>query len=313
VGLAGSRWYFFQRLRRLGARWRAGRMSADEPWSLPDPPANGASFQPHQQQEALIEGCRLLGVEPSGATVRYGRQKKSVGTEVRTREGMLNWVKVVCLGSWSAIWLRDGERSAPDVPGVSRPSVVSAVDWRSRDLPWCALQFTLASSPAAAETPALGGPIKTVDDAWLARLKQAIDRVGEVPLQRWRTHPGGIARVIAQRFGSSAPFEVDEWRTAHGDLTWRNVTTPELALLDWEFWGAAPRGYDAATLLTHSVADPATAQKIADLFAEDLNTASGVVAQLYLIAFFLNQIEAGLGDPRHHRPLEALAKQLLKR
>jgi hypothetical protein len=310
---AGARWYFSQRLRRFTVLRRAGRMSPGEPWSLPDRPAEIAGFQPHQQREALMEACRLLDVEQSGTTVRFGRQRKSVGTEVRTRDGSLNWVKVVCPHHQSAIWMRDGELSAPHVPGVSRPSLVRSLDWRSGDAPWCALQFTLAPSPTAAETSALGEPIRTVDDAWLERLKQAIDRVGATPLGRWHSHPGTIARIISRRFGDGAPFEVDEWRTAHGDITWSNLTTPVLSLLDWESWGSAPRGYDAATLLTHSVADPVTARKIAERFADDLNSRSGLVAQLYLVAFLIDQIEAGFGDPRHYRPLEALARQVLTR
>lgn len=209
--------------------------------------------------------------------------------------------------------MRNGELSAPEIPNVSRPSIIRTTDWSTDGIPWCALQFTLAPSPAAAKTAALTQPIASVDDPWLARLKQVLDRVGGMPLTRWHAHPGTIARVIARRFGARAPIDIDEWRVAHGDINWGNVTTPSLSLLDWEYWGAAPRGFDAATLLVHSIIDPAMTRKITALFADDLETPTGRVAQLYLLARHLDQIEAGFGDPRHHGPLEAEARRLLKR
>jgi len=310
---AGARWTLSQRLRRFGVRWRASRMAAGEPWSLPDPRAEIAGFRPDQQHEALSAACRLLDVEECGEPRRYGRQRKSVGTTVRARDGSANWLKVVCLHSRAAIWMRDGELSAPEIPNVSRPSIIRTIDWNADGISWCALQFTLAPSLPAAETAALTRPIATVDDNWLAGLKRALDRVGEMPLTRWHAHPGTIARVVARRFGRRAPIDIDEWRNAHGDINWGNVTMPSLALLDWEYWGAAPRGFDAATLLVHSIIDSAMTRRITALFADDLETPTGRVAQLYLMARHLDQIEAGFGDPRHHGPLEAEARRLLKR
>jgi hypothetical protein len=82
-------------------------------------------------------------------------------------------------------------------------------------------------------------------------------------------------------------------------------------LLDWEFWGAAPRGFDAATLLAHSFLDPALFRRIEAAFADDLNTRSGIAARLYQFASLLNKIEADLRDPREHRIAEAEARRLL--
>jgi hypothetical protein len=288
-------------------------MSADEPWSPPDLPPAVAGFQFDQQQAALLNAFRLFDAEQVDETLRFGRRKKSIGAFARGQDDVQSWIKVVCLDGRAATWMRDGELSAPDIAGVPRPRVVRSIEWRTDGIAWCAIQFAAAPSPAAAETSALSKPLRIVDDGWLRQLKQAIDRVGQAPLTRWCSHPGTVARAIACRFGRDAPVDIDEWRTAHGDLNWGNVTAPALTLLDWEHWGAAPRGYDAATLLTHSVADPVTTEKIADLFADDLNSRSGVVAQLYAVAFLLDQIEAGFGDPRRYRALEALGKRLMAR
>jgi hypothetical protein len=122
---------------------------------------------------------------------------------------------------------------------------------------WYALQFSLAPSRAVSERSWLSEPLGSVDDRWLVELKQAVDRISAAPLTRWHLHPGTAARVITQRFGRTAPYQIDEWRTAHGGLNWNNLTAPRLSILDWELWGAAPRGFDAATLLAHTFNDPA--------------------------------------------------------
>ncbi len=45
---------------------------------------------------------------------------------------------------------------------------------------------------------------------------------------------------------------ISDWYTA--------VTAPGLALLDWESFGTAPAGYDAATLYCLALKAPATAK-----------------------------------------------------
>ena len=307
--LAGAHRRLSQRLRRFRVRWQASRMTADAHWTMPAL-SETAGFQPQQQHEALATACRLFDVEPCGE-VRDGYWRKSVGVPVRCRDSSVNWVKIIDTPDRSMAWRRDGEISAPIIPDVPRPSIVNSARWDADGIAWCAFQFTIVPSPPAAETPALTRPIRNIDDAWLAQLKQVLDRVGKAPLTRWLLHPGTIARRIAMRFGARAPYEVEEWRNAHGDLNWSNVTTPKLALLDWEYWGAAPRGFDAATLLVHSIIDSAMTRRITTLFADDLETPTGRVAQLYLMARHLDQIEAGFGDPRHHGPLEAEARRLL--
>ncbi len=72
---------------------------------------------------------------------------------------------------------------------------------------------------------------------------------------------------------------VNEWTTAQADLHWNNVTIDGY-LLDWEDWGAAPRGLDAATLWQASLPHPELAARVQHEFATDLQTRSGRLAQL---------------------------------
>jgi hypothetical protein len=77
---------------------------------------------------------------------------------------------------------------------------------------------------------------------------------------------------------------IAEWTTAHADLTFANLTAPECWLLDWEDWGTAPRGLDAATLLVGSLAVPTLAGRIRREFADDLGSRSGQLVTLALCA-----------------------------
>ncbi|MFD5856771.1 hypothetical protein [Streptomyces chartreusis] len=63
-------------------------------------------------------------------------------------------------------------------------------------------------------------------------------------------------RLAIRRFvGIPAP-NAPCWSTAHGYLHWVNLTS-FLKILDWEGWGQAPCGFDAAMLYACSLLRPA--------------------------------------------------------
>jgi hypothetical protein len=74
---------------------------------------------------------------------------------------------------------------------------------------------------------------------------------------------------------------IEEWTTAHGDLAWSNLTSPDCWFLDREDWGTAPRGYDAAVLRTESLAVPDLADRVYQEREADLATRSGQLSQLF--------------------------------
>lgn len=309
---AGARWRLSRRLRRFRTRWRAFQMPADAAWNWPGSTDTISGFSPRQQQDAIDEACRILFAVQAG-DVHCSILRKSIGVAVRGGDGSTSWLKIVGSRTTNNEWTLNGERQAQAIAGVPKPAILREIEWNADGANWHAFQFAVAPSPAVLTTPWCAGPLPSIDDGWLTQLKQAIDRLSAVPLSRWLIHPGHVARVVSGRFGRKAPYFADEWRTAHGDLNWSNLTAPNLALLDWEHWGAAPRGFDAANLLTHSLNAPDLFRKIERLFADDLETPSGIVARLYFFARRLDKIEAGMRDPRGHRPLEAEAKRLLRR
>ncbi|MGX1755384.1 hypothetical protein ACWIG5_00435 [Streptomyces lydicus] len=80
-------------------------------------------------------------------------------------------------------------------------------------------------------------------------------------------------------FTGVTPGEI-AWATAHGDLHWANLTGPQLTLLDWEGWGAAPLGYDAAHLYLHSLPVPDVTERVRKEFAHVLDTPDGRIGEL---------------------------------
>ena len=308
---AGLRRQLQRRGRRWRTRWRAFRMPAGAVWPAPPPSPTVAGLTPGQQQRAVAEACRLAHAEPDGE-VHCSVMQKSLGIRVRAADGAANWLKIAPKGGAREQWARAGERAAQALDGVPQPAILRELEWPADGAELHAFVYTLAPSPAAQRTPWISAPMPPVGDEWLTGLRRALDRTAAAPLSRWNVHPGPVARVVAQRFGRKAPYDVDEWRMAHGDLNWSNVTAPKLALLDWEFFGAAPRGYDAATLLLFTLSDPELYRRIEAALAEDLNSRSGLVSRLYVLARRLDKIEGGFRDPREHRPIEREAMRLLR-
>lgn len=74
--------------------------------------------------------------------------------------------------------------------------------------------------------------------------------------------------------------------------------------------GPSPAGTDAATLLCYSLLVPEVAETVRELFADSLDTATGRVAQLYVVARLLRRIDGG-DYPELAAPIVAHARTLL--
>lgn len=78
--------------------------------------------------------------------------------------------------------------------------------------------------------------------------EKSLAALAEHQTERVGVRQDHLTRRINQVFPDEVDTTVEEWVTAHTDLHWGNLTAPDCYLLDWEDWGAAPRGYDAAVL-----------------------------------------------------------------
>ncbi|MFF3717074.1 aldo/keto reductase [Streptomyces prasinus] len=93
--------------------------------------------------------------------------------------------------------------------------------------------------------------------------------------------------------GGPVPTAPPAWSTAHGDLHWANLAGPELGILDWEGWGAAPVGYDAALLHAYSTGAPETAERVRRELSALLDSEGGRFAELVVITELLQSAERG--------------------
>jgi hypothetical protein len=215
-------------------------------------------------------------------------KRRSVGA----RTDRDTWVRMEARPCSQLTGQGSGVADAACLPAVvARPEWYQGLSWKAREqgVLWRADETELVTVP-----PIKPGGVLSADpelpQAWWATLggslgalaMQATTRVATphtVPISQER-----MTSTIERVFPGRAETTVTEWATAHADLAWANLTAPECWLLDWEDWGVAPRGWDAATLWGNSLAVPALADRIQREYQADLGSRSGLVSQLFFCA-----------------------------
>ena len=233
------------------------------------------------QGEVIARAERALGValQPERAV----RKRRSLGlpTERDT------WARVSVCPAESAAE-RAGLDATATLPQRTRhPHWHQGASWRADELLWRVDETELIDDPVICS-----GGILTHDpalpDAWWPQLADALQALASVPTARIatpHTRPITQQRIDATIHAVFPDVDttVDECSVAHADLSWPNLTRTG-RILDWEDFGRAPRGWDAATLWTNSLALPTLAERVADLFAADLSCRTGMVCRLYACA-----------------------------
>ncbi len=140
-------------------------------------------------------------------------------------------------------------------------------------------------------------------DAWWSGLNASMDALAAETTPRVATPDTEsitqdlVNATVRQAFPQVADLFIDEWAPAHADLTWANVMGPEFCIIDWEDWGTAPRGLDAATLWGNALAVPALADRVRDERRPDLESRSGRLMALFVCAKIVGPY-AHEADPR---------------
>lgn len=232
-----------------------------------------------------------LGLDAIGR-VRFGWRDRSIGSVVE-HAGARHWLRVVwarreqARGDW---WT--GNRDASAITGLSKPRVLDARAWEEGPLVYRAELMSLLPGRACASTPVLERT-PGLDDSWWDELQRSLDVLAAITTDRRVLDPEVMRRRITVFFGIDIEVDQADWVPSHGDLHWNNLHRESFALADWEAWGLAPRGYDAAFLLGHSLAVPRVADQVARRFHDDLASAGGIVSQLYVMTKLLTRADAG--------------------
>ncbi|MGB6164065.1 MAG: hypothetical protein WCF33_00190 [Pseudonocardiaceae bacterium] len=255
-----------------------------------------------------VEGA--LGVSLDRASATYGWRGKTAG--FATQASPRTWVRIACRPAGEMnerIWT--GEECASVLTGVAKPTLLRSVRWldAAEALVWRADELSYARSVLISATPEI-----TVDPAlpgtWWAELSMSLAALADHRTVRVGVRQDLVNRRVAEIAGGSVDPTVEEWATAHADLHWANLTGPTCEILDWEGWGAGPRGLDAATLWGYSLAVPALVERIETEFTDDFATRSGKIAQLFTCAELLRMV-VNFGDhPGLKGPLTLAARHL---
>jgi hypothetical protein len=190
-----------------------------------------------------------------------------------------------------------GVELAAAIPGVAMPRWLHGVSWLdyTRALMWRADETEFVDDAAIQR----GGTLTItphLTESWWNTFNASLDALAAHPTPRTATPtltPLTQARLTSTIHTVFPGIEttVDEWATAHGDLGWANLTAPNCYFLDWEDWGTAPRGFDAAYLIGASLAVPTLVDRIYRQRQADLDSQSGQLCLLYMCAGFIDAQE----------------------
>ncbi|WP_344589748.1 phosphotransferase [Actinomadura vinacea] len=186
-------------------------------------------------------------------------------------------------------------------PHVPRPALLKVTDWATDEYAYRAELTTYVTTPTCSNTPDLPRRAEA-PTPWWSQLRGALDAVMATPVPTRREpviSQAYVNRAIPAFLGARhIDTTVRRWTLAHGDLQWANLTAPELTILDWEGFGPAPFGFDAANLHAYALPVPDVARQVRCTFSDILGTPDGWLAELVVGASVL---QAADRDPVHAR------------
>ncbi|MFE5580034.1 hypothetical protein [Kitasatospora sp. NPDC056531] len=236
-----------------------------------------------------------LDATPIGSREAWGWRGRTLSRPVATASGE-GWLRLVSAPADKAggkLWEgpQEAERLMP--PAVPRPRLRERRTWTEGEHGYLAeLYDKITISTITTHEPILR-EAPDLDDAWWDGLSTALDAIAAVPSDRVAVRQEYLDRAMPQYLGISIDTKAPAWMTAHGDLHWANLTGPALTVLDWEGWGAAPAGYDAALLYSYSLLVPETAAQVRSRLGHVLDTPTGRFAELVVITELLQTITRG--------------------
>lgn len=248
-----------------------------------------------RMRNACNRAAAELGVNPVGSA-RSG--VRSIGSLVETDDGKA-WLRVCGAREGRGkgrLWTGNVDASRLLPLSIPRPSLLRWYDFAGDGYEYRAELF--AYLPL--ETCTDGGHFLTgeldVSDEWWTTLRAALTELAAVDVETDRHAVGQeyLNREMAARLGRpEMPTRVQRWTLAHGDLHFGNITRQGPVLLDWETWGLAPAGHDAASLVTYAVQAPDTCARAREELTELLDGPEGRFAELAVITETLHIIENG--------------------
>jgi hypothetical protein len=276
-------------------------VSTPQPFSRP---VAVLDVREHDHEDVIHRVERVFDLRLDRSSVVYGESGATEG--FRTSNG--TWARIERRNRWrinSAVWV--GLEAASTIRGVKKPEWFQGATWAdsAREVVWRADEVEMISAPVVGDLLTAA----TLPDAWWATVRESLAALAVHQTERVGMAQAHLTKRIGEVF-DGVDTTVDDWTTAHTDVHWGNLSV-EGHLIDWEDWGLAPRGLDAATLWQSALPDAAVAARVQREFTADLQTRSGKLSQLLVCANAI-RIAARRGKPTPlSEPAKAAAKVLL--
>lgn len=279
-------------------------------WPIPDSPA-----LVQRVREAYYAACTALDAAPIPDTNEvWGWQGRTLSKTVTTVQGRA-WLRLASTETSQLIntfWngTIDAQRRLPST--IPRPQLRRWHDWADsqhsyRGELYDYITTNTISTHAVATTPT------DLPTSWWNATRKVLDEIAAVPTTRLTVQPAFLTWAMPHYLGTPADQHGNSsWTTAHGDFHLANLCAPDLTILDWEGWGLAPSGYDAATLHSYSLLTPQTAHQINTELAHQLHTPAGQYAELAVITELLHAANQGI-NPALAPSLRSRATKILDR
>ena len=255
----------------------------------------------------------LHATAPSDLDEVWGWRGRTLSQSVVTEHGPA-WLRLACAPTEriaTTFWNGsvDAEQAMPTT--LPRPKLRDLYDWSEGPWSYRAELYDRASSPAVSTTAVLTHE-PDLSPSWWDGLRRTLHTISRVRTHRRTVFQPFLDHAMPRYLGASVDTVASSWSTAHGDLHFANLGAPALIFFDWEGWGLAPTGYDAAMLHSYSLLVPSVAARIRTELVHILDTPTGRFAELVTITELLH-ISARSEETELRTPLLQRASHLLER
>ncbi|MFE9813173.1 hypothetical protein [Streptomyces sp. NPDC005548] len=232
----------------------------------------------------------------------WGWAGRTLGAPARTATGQPAWLRLVSAPQDKAsgkLWdgALDAQHAFGDLDG-HRPSLLAVHDAVDDGVAYRAELSVRVDQQVLSTNPILHHD-QQMPDGWWTDLTGILEKVAATSTERVAVRQQYMDRAIPEFLGIPAPA-VTRWTTSHADVHWANLTASPLRILDWEGWGSAPEGFDAATLYAYTLLQPDTTARVRAAFPV-LGSPAGRAAEATVCAQLLQTVARGdnliLGAP----------------
>lgn len=246
----------------------------------------------HRMRRTFTQSAQTLGTTTTGPEV-WGWHGRTLSSRVQHPDRGACWLRLLSTPQDKAagkIWDGNLQAAALFDGCVHKPLLYDTTEARSDGYAYLAELHQYVAEPVFSPSP-----VMRLDPdpptAWWDSLRTDLEYVSTVPTDRVAVRQEWVDRSVPRYLDMPSP-RITDWATAHGDLHTANLTGTTPYLLDWEGFGLAPTGYDAAILLAYSLLTPGFAQCVRDAFPV-LKAEAGRVAQIIVVTELLQSASRG--------------------